>query len=83
MEELEKRLMAVTIMALDQFTYAELAALNTVLRLAGRVPEHNLAYARALESALINSDGSVPAIYELQTALAHVIGKKVEAGTFV
>ena len=83
MEELEKRLMAVTIMALDDFSNLELAALYTILSFTGRVPDRNIAHARALEYALINQDGSVPALYELRTALAHVINRRMEAGAFV
>ena len=83
MEETEKRLIAVTIMALDQFPSAELAALNTAACLYGNVPEVNLAYAKALECALINPNGTIPALPELRQALAHVISRRVEAGTFV
>jgi len=82
-EETEKRLIAVTVMALDQFPSAELAALNTAVCLYGNVPENNLAYAKALECALINPDGSVSALPELRKALSHVITRRVEAGTFV
>ena len=83
MEEFEKRLMAVTIMALDDFSNLELAALNAIVSFTGRVPDHNIAHARALEYALINQDGSVPALYELRTALAHVINRRVGEGTFI
>lgn len=83
MEETEKRFIAVTIMALNQFPSAELAALNTAACLYGVVPEENLAYAKALECALINPDGTIAALYELRRALAHVINRRIEAGTFV
>lgn len=83
MEDLEKQLMTVTVMALDHFPSNELAALNTFVCLYGAVPKNSLAYAKALECALINQDGSVSALYELRQALAHVINRRMEKGTFV
>ena len=82
MEDLEKRLISVILMALDHFPNAELAALNTAACLYGAVPAENLAYAKALECALINPDGTIPALPELRRAMAHVIKGRMEAGTF-
>lgn len=81
MEDLERRLMAVTIISLKQFPSKELAALNVAISF-GNVSKKNCAYARALESALIHQDGSAAAIYELKSAMAIVINQRIEEGTF-
>jgi len=70
-------------MALDHFPNAELAALTTAAHLYGAVPEENLAYAKALECGLINPGGTIPALPELRKAIADVITRRTEAGTFV
>jgi hypothetical protein len=79
----EKGLIAVLILALDQFPSNELAALNMAACLYGNVPEENLAYARALECRLIDPGGTIPVLPELKWALASVITRRTEAGMFI
>jgi len=83
MEDLEKDLLAVLVRGLDHFTSEELAAFNVAACLYGRVADGTLAYAKALECALIKPDGSIQAFTEMKRALAHVIKGRMEAGTFV
>lgn len=79
---MERRLCAVTIMALRRFTNAELASFHCAAALYGRVPPENYAYQKAVDSALINKDGSVLASDITIKAASVEVNRRLDAGTF-
>ncbi len=81
--DMDRRLMVVTILALQTFSSAELAAFNLAASWNGRVEKTNIAYNRCVESALVHREGHVLALEETKRALAVVITERIKAGTFV
>ena len=80
---MEARLIAVIVVVLRDFESHELAAFNCAATGFNCIPPENLAYDRALKAELIDIDGSLKTAEETKRALAHVIAKRIEAGTFV
>lgn len=81
-EDMERRLFAVLVMALEKFSNGELCAFNLALDFPGRVPEGNCSYKPALEAALITEGGGVAALEETKRAAAYVINQRSDARTF-
>ena len=81
-QDTEKRLCAVTIMALKRFANAELATFHCAASFLGQVPPENLAYQKAVDAALIRKDGSVMALDITIKACAHEVKRRMDAGTF-
>lgn len=69
---------------LEQWPDIELAALNNALTFSptARVPEVNIAYRRATDAALLDRGGLPHDRETLLDALAHIIHRRMEAGTW-
>lgn len=75
-------LATVSMIALEAFSNAELAAFNNGVQTFGEVPPGNLAHKRAVEAKLIKPDGSTWDLDAIRDASAAEVSRRVEAGTF-
>ena len=81
--EYERRLIAVTMIAVGNLSNQEIAAFNLAITGFGKVAEGNCSYAPALKAGLIKECGSVLALEKTKQATAVIINQRMRDGTFV